>query len=589
MNHKHLLFLVLLLSSMLLFAKEKTHPLGMNFKYPPLQEQNPSEENRTDTHATLSQQLRETLNDRRSPLLRKIKDKRFLQKLYQNNQYRPLWITPEGGVSKRSQELFHAIEQDPTIDPKTTLHQEYLYLLKYFKSHDPKRDQLPLELKLSQLHLDLLHHTLYGRINWQQFIWRLRAQRKHKIYANWVRYKAPYTLEELMLQPNILTTIQSITPKKFGYPALLVSLQELRAIQAKGGWKKLPKFRRLELGDQGDNVLKLRERLKASGDLQECSPSTQELFEEEQDPHNIKFKPEATFDECLLTAVKRFQKRHGLLTDGIVGPATIRSMNESVEQKIQRVLLNLDRIKWLPREPYPRYLVVNIPEYMLHYIEGDQEKEKMRVIVGDPRHPTPIFSNEISYVVLNPYWKVPEGIVKREIIPAMLEDPNYLNKQGLEIHETWSEYSPRIDPESIFWEDYADGTIKFPYRIMQPPGKKNALGKIKFKFPNRFDVYLHDTPTRYLFKRNKRAFSHGCVRLSEPKKLLEIIASFNPNIRLDKAEKILHGKRQKQIDIQQKLPIDIVYLTAGFDLEQHQREFRNDIYHYDKMQNVDKY
>ncbi len=583
MNSKHL-FLITLLSSILLFAQESNQSIKANFSHKKHKENNQSQYNLEE----IRQAFKKKLTQKRSPLLFKIKDKRFLKRLYKENHYQPLWITPKGFGSKVS-DLFRAVESDPTIRPKSLLHQEYLHMIQYMKNRDLHRDQFTIELKLSQLYLDLLRHTLYGEINWKQFIWRLKAKRKHKIYANWVRYKAPYSLSALMLSEDIPTTIKAITPQKYGYQALLLSLKELEAIKAKGGWERLPIFRRLEFGDQGDNVLKLRERLKASGDLKSCSPSTQQLFDEEKNPLEPKFTPEATFDECLLNAVKRFQKRHGLQADGIVGPSTIRSLNESVDQKIQKVLLNLDRIKWLPREIHPRYLVVNIPEYMLHYIENGYEKDRIRVIVGTPKHPTPIFSNQISYIVLNPYWKVPEGIVKREIIPAMIKDPNYLRKQGLEIHETWSEYSPRISPQSIYWEQYADGMIKFPYRIMQPPSKKNALGKIKFKFPNRFDVYLHDTPTRYLFKRTKRAYSHGCVRLSEPKKLLKTIATFNSNIQMKKADRILRGKRQKQIDIKKKLPIDIVYLTAGFDLETHQREFRNDIYHYDKMQNVDKY
>ncbi len=520
------------------------------------------------------------------PLLNNIKDKRTIKKLYKNNHYTPLWIDGNG-FNKRASSLFHEIEKDPTITKKSTLHQEYLYLKKYIKNID--QDPLRIEIKLSQLHLNFLKHTLYGSIKWKQFLRKLAAKKKRKIYGNWVRYKAPYNLMELIQKEDISKTIEEITPKNFGYQALLEALKKLETIKEKGGWDKLPIFKRLELGDQGDNVLKLRERLKKSNDLKKCEPSTEKLFEEEKSAESIKFQPEATFDECLMLAVKNFQKRHGLQDDGIVGPSTIRSMNETVEYKIQKVLLNLDRVKWLPRKMNKRYLIVNIPEYRLHYIEDSQVKEKIKVIVGNTKHPTPIFSNKISFIVLNPYWKVPEGIVKREIVPAMIKNPNYLRKQGLEIHETWSEYSSKISPQSIYWEQYADGYIKFPFRIMQPPGKKNALGKIKFKFPNRFDVYLHDTPTKYLFKKDKRAFSHGCVRVSEPKKLLATIATFNQNIKLKKTEKTLKGKRQTQINIKQKLPINILYLTAGFNAKTNEVEFRNDIYHYDKMQNIDKY
>ena len=555
-------------------------------------ENNSTENNSTKEERALkiSERLKESLQ-KKSPLLKEIKDRRFLTRFYRQNNHNPLWIESNGFGQKVSS-LFRAIENDITILDKSKIHNDYLYISKYMKNKDRHQDQIKIELKLSQLYLDLLKHTLYGKIQWKQFSKKLSALKRKRINATWSKDKAPFSLSELLLRPSITETIKEITPKHFAYKELLLALNKLQKIKQKGGWSKLPTFKVLRLDNQGDNVIKLRERLESSGDLKECELSTNKLFEKEieiESEIKIKFQPRATFDTCVAEAVKRFQERHGLEVDGIVGKGTQKAMNQSVTYKIQKVLLNLDRIKWLPRENHEQYLVVNIPEYMLHYIEKNRTKQKLRVIVGDVKHPTPIFHNEISFIVLNPYWKVPAGIVRREIIPAIIKDPNYLRKQGLEIHQTWNERSPRIDPYSIYWEQYASGAIKFPYRIMQPPGKKNALGKIKFKFPNRYAVYLHDTPTRYLFKRDKRAFSHGCVRLSEPTELLKTIATFNSNINLKKADKILKGKRQRQINIKNKLPIYLVYITAGFNTQTNELEFREDIYNYDKMQNIEKY
>jgi len=332
-------------------------------------------------------------------------------------------------------------------------------------------------------------------------------------------------------------------------------------------------------------LLKLRSRLKISGDYVECN-STDSCIAFTNDLNlsaDLNLSRDAVFGCCLDEAVKTFQQRHGLMVDGIVGGGTRKALNISIDDKIHKIRLNIDRIKWLPREEQERFVVVNIPEFMLHYIENGKTKQNLRVIVGDKRHPTPIFSQKISFVVLNPYWKVPEGIVRREIVPAMVKNPNYLRKQGLEAHRTWDENSRLIDTSWLYWEDYLYGGKKFPYRLMQPPGPKNALGKIKFKFPNRFAVYLHDTPTKHLFKRNIRAFSHGCVRLSEPRKFLETIAGFNPKINIRKAKKILKGKRKTQLNMKEKLRIYIVYLTAGMNKEG-RIEFRNDIYNYDKYQ-----
>ena len=536
----------------------------------------------------ISEKLKESLKAK-APHPRELKNRKFLIRFYRKNSYNPLWIESDG-FGKKVSSLFKVIKSDITISHQSKIYNDYLYLVKYIENKDRHVDPIKIELKLTQLYLDLLNHTLYGQINWKQFQKKLYSLKRKRVNATWKKDKPKFNISKLLLKPSIEDTIKEITPNRFGYKELLVTLKKLQDIKKKGSWKELPSFKVLKLNDQGDNVIKLRERLEASGDLKECEIAQKKLFEKEVTSEvKLKFQPRATFDECLSQAVKRFQKRHGLEVDGIVGKGTQRVMNQTVEYKIQKVLLNLDRIKWLPRDDSSKYIVVNIPEYMLHYIEDGKTKQKLRVIVGDPKHHTPIFHNKISFIVLNPYWRVPEGITRREIIPKVIKNPNYLRKQGLEIHQSWNERSPRIDPYSIYWEQYASGAIKFPYRIMQPPGKKNALGKIKFKFPNRYAVYLHDTPTRYLFKKDKRAFSHGCVRLSQPKELLKTIATFNSNINLKKADKILKGKRQRQINIKNKLPIYLVYLTAGFNLETNELEFREDIYNYDKMQNIEKY
>ena len=540
----------------------------------------------------VSKNLEESLK-KTSPILKEIKNKKFLTRFYRQNNYQPLWIE-SNGFGKKVSSLFKAIEADATITQKSKLYNDYTYMIKYMKNSNIHIDPIRTEIKLTQLYIDFLKQTLYGEINWKRFSKKLSALKRKKINGTWSKDKAPFILSELLLKQSIPETIEEITTHNFSHNELLLALEKLKKIKKKGGWKKLPNFKVLKLGDQGNNVIKLRERLEISGDLKECEIDSNRLFEkdiqsEQEGVAKIKFQPRATFDNCLEEAVKKFQKRHGLDVDGVVGKGTQKSMNQTVDYKIQKVLLNLDRIKWLPRDIKDKYIIVNIPEYMLHYIDKGQTKQKIRVIVGNKTHPTPIFHNEISFIVLNPYWRVPEGIVRREIIPHVLKNPNYLKKQGLEIHQTWNERSPRINPESIYWQQYASGVVKFPYRIMQPPSKKNALGKIKFKFPNRYAVYLHDTPTRYLFKRDKRAFSHGCVRISQPKALLNTIATFNSNINLKKADKILKGKRQKQINIKNKLPIYIVYLTAGFNMETKELEFREDIYNYDKMQDIDKY
>jgi len=569
---KKILIIVLFSSSILFALKDtednKTRPLTKVEKF--------------------SQVLKKQLTVKRSPLLKNIKNKKILKKVYLENKFTPLWINDKGDLNKvKYKQLFTLISNDLTLNKNGFIYKHNQELISQSDNNFTQNDLLKMELKLSSHYYNFLKHLLYGEIEWKNFSRKLSSLKKYKINASWLRYKPTHNLITLLSQPNIHATVEEITPKRFGYNSLLQALERLYKMEEDGGWKKLPYFKRLKLGNTGDIVIQLKNRLKYSGDYRSCEEKVKKSQKNlENNESNLSQTPriekEAIFDECLDIAVKRFQKRHGLEVDGIVGGGTRKALNVPVEEKIKTVLLNIDRIKWLPRDKQKRYLIVNIPEFMLYYIEHERTNKSLRVITGNPKHPTPVFSEEISYIVLNPYWKVPEGIVRREIIPAMIKNPNYLKRQGIHAHTNWNERSPIVNVSGLFWEDYLYGNKKFPYRLMQPPGPRNALGKIKFKFPNRFAVYLHDTPTRYLFKRTKRAFSHGCVRLSNPVSLLDTISSFNEDINMTKATKKLKGKRKQVLNVKNKLPIHIVYLTAGINND-NELSFRNDIYRYDKF------
>jgi murein L,D-transpeptidase YcbB/YkuD len=536
------------------------------------------------TTTTTTEELRNAFIKTPSKLLKNIPQKKFLKNLYRQNKYHPLWIENYELNKTKYQTLFNYIENSPTLDKKGLIYKHYRTLQKNFEHNLTKSEYLRFEVKLSSLYYNFLLHTIYGEIQWKNFHQKLKSLKRKRINATWVKKEPKFNLVKLMLIPNIDESINRVTPKNFGYTQLIQALQILEEQKENTTWEELPEFKKLELGSTGDIVLKLRERLKASGDYVECNETNiSSLVNLVDHNQSIDFNHEAVFGYCLERSVKNFQKRHGLVVDGIVGKGTRSALNMSIDEKIHKVRLNIDRIKWLPREENERYVVVNIPEFMLHYFENGENKQSLPVIVGDRKHPTPIFSENISYIVLNPYWKVPEGIVQREIVPAMVKNPNYLRKEGLEAHETWDENSPKVDTSWLYWEEYLYGQKKFPYRIMQPPGPKNALGKIKFKFPNRFSVYLHDTPTKHLFQRNVRAFSHGCIRLSQPKKFLETISTFNSNINMKKANKTLKGKRKQFLKVNNQLRIHLVYLTVGLN-KNGQVTFRNDIYNYDKYQ-----
>ena len=497
-----------------------------------------------------------------------LKNQATLKRLYNSRQNRPLWLTNRGIKGKRVNQLLSLIQRDVTLNPRGNIHKKSKIIKKVLAHHHTKESIVLLELQLTTLYLDFLKHTIYGEIDWKAFDAYLKSLEEKNIEANWVHeYPKYFNLPTLLSQEDIAQTIRQITPQGYHYKKLSSALYKLYKIKWRGGWKKLPPFKSLKKGQSSSIVPKLRQRLTISGDYRACSTKTSSKL----------------FDACLEKAVKRFQTRHSTTADGVVGSGTQKLLNISVNTKIKKLLLNIDRIKWLPRNQEKRYIVVNIPEYMLHLYEYNKEIKRHRVIVGDPEHPTPIFNDKLSYITLNPYWKLPPGIIKKEVVPEMIKNRNYIKKHGLEAHKTWEEDSPIVSLKKIKWSKYLKDGVKFPYRLMQPPGPKNALGQIKFKFPNKFSVYLHDTPTRYLFKRTYRAFSHGCVRVSKPRKLLTTIASFNPDINLNKTTKILKGKRKKQLNLKEKLRIYLVYLTAGMN-DEGELEFRDDIYRYDRYQ-----
>ncbi len=299
-----------------------------------------------------------------------INNRKLLKRFYRDNNYTSIWFS-NGELSERHMSLFRAIEGDITINRDGKLYREYKNTLGYLKSKE--RDNLHTELYLSSLYIDFLQHLIYGEINWRTFQFKLKKMRRRGINGYWVTYRPDFNLSEL-LTTDVDRAIDEVTPKRFGYGRLIKSLEILRDLKSKGGWEKLPKFKRLRLGDSGLAVIKLRKRLMASKDLNVCdAPSS--LFEIDEDSINsdVKIQPDANFDKCLEDGVKRFQSRHGLSVDGVVGPATRRALDITVDEKIDRVLLNIDRVKWLPRDVDERYIIVNIPEFMLHYIDGGRE------------------------------------------------------------------------------------------------------------------------------------------------------------------------------------------------------------------------
>ncbi len=495
-----------------------------------------------------------------------ISHKKFIQNIYKQNNYLPFWFDSRGIKRKKVNELFKAIDSDVTLNKNGKIRKQFKYLDKKIANTKKRMlaNELKLDLELSALYRTYISYHINGGIDWWSFQKKLSSLRKRKIAGNWATYNPKYNISNLMLNYPLSYVLKVTTPTSFGYKKMIEELKRLRRVQAQGGWGKTPASSRLRYGRSGSAVKKLKIRLQKEGDYT-CSQLN------------------STYDQCLKKAVKRFQKRHGLSPTGTVNKYTRAKLNLSVNWKIKKLLLNIDRVKRLPNQPEDRYIMVNIPDFRLYYKENGQQKLTMRVIVGDKKHHSPIFSNKVSFIVLNPYWLIPDSIVQKEMIPKMLKNPKYLEQRGYEVRKNYKFSVPPIDTSKIDWAKVLSSGQTKKYKFMQPPGKKNALGKIKFKFPNRYAVYLHDTPTKKLFNRSQRAFSHGCIRIAEPRALLSTFAKHEPSINYNRAKQILRGKEKKQLNLSKPVPVHIVYLTTWINTDG-LLHYRPDVYGYDSKQ-----
>ena len=500
-----------------------------------------------------------------------------LDAIYKELFYAPMWVKASG-LSPFGSALLDVIASDETVTPSVSVYEKYRAAQKAVDDLKAKQggtlaDKVALELTLSRLYLAYTRYRIYGGIDWATFKEKLKElTEQYKIKVGWETYPPKISpaslLNDALTDGDLARALADAEPSRFGYGELKQHLIRYIRIARQGGWPKLPRFKTIQPGQSRAKVIPaIRRHLKLTGDLQGCS--------EPMDSPK--------YDACLVDAVKRFQLRHGLKGDGVIGPSARTALNMTTTEAIQKIRLNLDRIKWLYRKESPMRIELNIPSFRLNFFNQDKLVTTIRVVVGKPDHPTPSFHNKMKYIVVNPWWKIPESIVKTEMLPKLIRDPYHYEAQGKELHASWDETSERIDPGTVNWAQYRAKDKHIPYYFMQVPSRHNALGKIKFLFPNGYSVYIHDTPSKSLFFRSQRAFSHGCMRIQKPRELLESLALFNDNIDVDGVMKQLEGTEKKTIVLNHTVPIDITYLTAFIDPYGY-LNFRKDIYRYDRYQ-----
>jgi murein L,D-transpeptidase YcbB/YkuD len=377
--------------------------------------------------------------------------------------------------------------------------------------------------------------------------------------AGEVDFEPLATMEKVLGAPDIAAYLAGLPPGHRHYRNLKQALKTYRGLAAAGGWAAVPAGVSLRPGDQDERMFAVIRRLAVTGDLAPDTP------------------PVPYYDPLLEPAVKRFQSRHGLATDGVIGRNTLAAMNVPVTGRIRQIIINMTRWRWQEQGLGRKYILVNIANFDLTAFEEGRETFSFPVIVGKFQHQTPIFSDRIIYVEVNPYWNVPPSIAKNEDLPKLRRDPRYLVKRHVRLFSSWSGDAREIDSTTVDWHSVSRARMA-RYKLRQDPGPWNALGRIKFVFPNQYDVYLHDTPTQRLFARTQRDFSHGCIRVSDPLGLAAFVLTHGTSIwSREEVREIIEEGRRTIIRLPETVPVHITYQTSWVD-KNGIIYFNNDVY-----------
>ena len=450
-----------------------------------------------------------------------------LKKFYTTRNYAFAWYT-DSGLTEQASHLYVRLENLP---------EEGLNIvLPYKRTLDSLINTGNSQTIDQKSETELLLTSLY--FFFAQKVWGgLEESATQQVDWLMPRKKLSYTglLDSILKPGGASATIQPVYRQ---YNLLKEYLKKYKALPPDNNLISLPGNKPIRPGDTSAMIIKLRKKLLLLGDLTDAKDTSSGIY-----------------DSTLLTAVKRFQKRHGMKEDGIAGGGMVRELNVPVQKRIEKIIVNMERNRWLPTDVRGRYLAVNIPEFVLHAYNDDSLLWNMNVVVGRDVNKTVIFAGTISQIVFSPYWNVPASILKKEILPGMQKNPNYL--------------------ESHHMEKFGDG-------VRQKPGPWNSLGGVKFLFPNSHSIYLHDTPSKNLFQESKRAFSHGCIRVAEPKNLALYMLRDDPTWTEEKIAKAMASGKEQYVAVKNPMPVYITYFTAWVD-RQGDLNFREDIYNRDSQ------
>ncbi len=488
--------------------------------------------------------------------------KQQIDSIYTLRNFTPIWLNGLRGYKEICEEALLQLQSaylhglDPEDYQAAEIRQMLSEVLKTKKI--PLERYKTIELTLTAHYLLFNYDLIKGRVN------------PYKISKYWfyLDKKADVTssIAELSSSKDLEKHFAAIIPKTDGYQQMTRQLAYYRQIKQNGGWPGISPWSSsyvLEPDSLDPFVPLIRERLKLTEvNILKSAP-----------------KDSLRYDAELTSAVKQFQHRHGLEVDGRIGSNTVEFMNISVSEKINQMLLNLERMRWLPSDFGEDFAMVNLPEYKLKVYKNRKVDLEMRVIVGKKTTSTPIFQDTLKYIVFSPTWTVPMSIKSTEMLAKLLNSPTHYSAD-FKFYNGW-DLNDEVNPANVDWTKYSES--HFPFTVVQQPGPKNALGLAKFIMPNDLSIYMHDTPTDYLFERNERAFSHGCIRLEKPDVLAEYFLRDQQGWDMAAIKKAMNNDKPIRVDLTHAYPVYLIYLTAFVD-ELGLVNFREDIYGYDLEQ-----
>ena len=378
------------------------------------------------------------------------------------------------------------------------------------------------------------YHQLFGKVNPYTFDpnWNFRRELND--------IEPAIAIQKAIDSPSLTDFLGNFFQRGWFYRKLQAAFLGYRQIAANGGWPIIADGPTLKPGASDDRLMVLAQRLIVSGDLA---------------PRDALEKL-TIYDESLQQGVRHFQERHGLDVDGVMGPATLRAMNVPVEKRVEQLEVNIERARWVLDDIEDDFVMVNIAGFRAYVLRNRQIVWETKVQVGKTYHQSPVFRDEIKYLVFNPTWTVPYSIATKEILPKIKRDPNYFASRDFDLKDNKGKL---IDPSSVDWTTIS--ARNFPFWLVQRPGPNNALGQVKVMFPNKHAVYLHDTPSKTLFGKSARAFSHGCIRVENPFGLAEQLLG-GDGWNQEKFQQVLDQGETKTVSLSTPLPVLLLYWTA---------------------------